>query len=800
MKIIKPIIGLVILLASTISFAQITISGQIKDEFTEEPLPEVSVYLPDLKKSVLTNESGYYTIENLRKGSYILEIKAFGYKSIIRKIELTESTVIDFSMEETVTELNQVVITGVSRSTELKRNPVIVKTLDNSTLSRGNAMNLIDGLKAVPGISEITTGPNISKPVIRGLGYNRVITLNNGIKQEGQQWGDEHGIEIDEYSVDRVEIIKGPGSLMYGSDGIAGVLNFLPPKAPVNGDIKTRLLTNYQSNNNLIGTSVVNSGNLNGFQWSGRISNKLAGNYENKYDGKVYNSGFRELNGDLTLGISKSWGHSYLTVSSYNSKLGIVEGERDENGNFIYENADGEEITATNEDLRSYAIGTPYQKVNHLSVASNNYFILDKGSINADFGFQNNRRREFEEAENPDEAGLSLTLNTLNYNVRYNFQRLNNWEISAGISGMQQTNKNKGEEFLIPDYNLFDIGGFVFAQKSFEQLTLAGGFRFDNRNMNTKQLYLNEDEEPVAIPDEGSELKFAHFNKNYNGFSGSVGLSYQLTKNSTLKLNLSQGFRAPNVAELASNGKHEGTFRYEIGNPNLKSEISRQIDLAYFLDSEHITLEITPFVNFINHYSFLEKLKDENGNDVIPDPMEPSPAFSYTSGQATLSGGEIYLDFHPHPLDWLHIENSFSYVSAIQKNKSDSMKYLPFIPAPHYRGGIKAEFKNLNKTISNFYIQMNADHYFAQNHVYTAFDTETATPSYTLLSAGLGASFSWFDKKDFISLYLSGNNLTNLAYQSHLSRLKYADQNPATGRRGVFDMGRNISFKMVMRF
>ena len=180
--------------------------------------------------------------------------------------------------------------------------------------------------------------------------------------------------------------------------------------------------------------------------------------------------------------------------------------------------------------------------------------------------------------------------------------------------------------------------------------------------------------------------------------------------------------------------------------------------------------------------------------------MEPSPAFSYTSGQATLSGGEIYLDFHPHPLDWLHIENSFSYVSAIQKNKSDSMKYLPFIPAPHYRGGIKAEFKNLNKTISNFYIQMNADHYFAQNHVYTAFDTETATPSYTLLSAGLGASFSWFDKKDFISLYLSGNNLTNLAYQSHLSRLKYADQNPATGRRGVFDMGRNISFKMVMRF
>lgn len=800
MKNTKLILGLILLLLAHFSFAQIKISGHIKDELNGEDLAGVQVYLPDLKKSVVTDESGNYLIENLKKGTYLLEIKATAYKSVVRNIELTEDAIIDFSLEETVTELDNVVITGVSRSNELRKNPVIVKTIGSTSLNRNSASNLIDGLKNVPGISEITTGPNISKPVIRGLGYNRVITLNKGIKQEGQQWGDEHGIEIDEYSVDRIEIIKGPGSLMYGSDGIAGVLNFLPPKATVNGLVKTRLLSNYQSNNKLFGTSVVNSGNLNGFQWTGRFSNKFAGNYQNKYDGKVYNSGFRELNGDLTLGISKNWGHSYLTASSYNAKLGMVEGERDENGKFIYEDESGEEITATSHDLNSYKIGTPYQKVNHFSLTSNNYLILNKGSINADLGFQSNRRREFEEADNPDEAALSLTLNTFNYNIRYNFQKFADWEISAGISGMQQTNKNKGHEFLIPDYDLFDTGGFVFAQKSFDKLTLAGGFRFDNRNMNTKQLYLNADEMPTSNPDENSELKFAHFNKNYNGFSGSIGLSYQLNSNSTLKLNLSQGFRAPNVAELASNGKHEGAFRYEIGNPDLKAENSRQLDLAYFLDSEHITLEITPFVNFISHYSFLEKLKDENGDDIIPDLTDPAPAFRYTSGNARLTGGEIYLDFHPHPLDWLHIENSISYVNAVQKNQSDSTKYLPFIPAAHYRGGIKAEFKKLSRQISNFYIQFGVDHYFAQNKVYSAYQTETATPAYTLLSAGMGASFSLFDKKDFINIFLSGNNLADTACQNHLSRLKYAAENQATGRNGVFDMGRNFSLKVLMNF
>ncbi len=797
----KHIISLVVCVFATINiFAQNKISGNVKDENSKENLTGVSIYITDLKAGTSTDKDGNYQIANLKSGTYLLDISFTGYKSKIQQITISKDSVVDFALAPATTELNEVIVTGVTRSTELKLSPIIVKTIDRNTLNQNSSTNLIDGLKNIPGVNQITTGAAISKPIIRGLGYNRVIILNNGIRQEGQQWGDEHGIEMDEYAVDRVEIVKGPGSLMYGSDGIAGVLNFLAPRAPSIGEVKTQVISNYQSNNNLIGYSLSNAGNKNGFQWLGRFSNKFAGNYQNAYDGKVYNSGFKEFDGSLFLGINKNWGHSHLTVSSYNNTLNLIEGERDSLGKFIYVNSNGDELTASGKDYTGYKIGFPHQEISHLRVSSNNYFILKKGTINADLGFQNNKRKEFGDTTNPNDIALFFALNTFNYNIRYNLEKIKGWETSVGIGGMQQSNTNKGLEFLIPAYNLFDIGTFVFTQKTFNKLTIAGGLRFDNRYMNSKELFLDSLEKPVSVPDANSELKFSSFTKNYNGISGSLGLSYQINKTSTLKLNVSRGFRAPNIAELSSNGRHEGTFRYEIGNPNLKSEISHQIDNAYFLNSEHITFELTPFVNFIRNYIYSEKLKGANGTDSIPDPADPAPAFKFTSGNATLLGGEIYFDIHPHPLDWLHLENSFSYVQATQLNQPDSSKYLPFIPAPKYRGEIKAQFKNVGKTLSNAYIKFGIDYFFAQDKFFSAYGTETGTPAYTLLSAGIGANIKAFKRKDFMSLYISGENLADVAYQNHLSRLKYAPENLATGRVGVFNMGRNVSVKLIMNF
>jgi iron complex outermembrane receptor protein len=797
------ITGVAILLLTLNAKAQHKISGNITDEKTNEPLAGVSVHISDLRKGSSTDKTGFYQIENIKKGNYLVEVSIVGYKTITKNIVISKDTMINFVMNDAVAELNEVVITGVTRSTELKQSPVIIKPIDANTLNQNSSTNLIDALKNVPGVNQITTGGAISKPVIRGLGYNRVISLYNGIRQEGQQWGDEHGIEIDEYSIDRIEIIKGPGSLMYGSDGIAGVLNFISPKAPPLGQVKTQLISNYQSNNNLIGYSLSNAGSKNGVQWLGRVSNKFAGNYQNSYDGKVYGTGFREINANVFLGVTKNWGYSHFNISTFNQYLNLPEGERDSLGNFVVEKPDGSGSTvttsATSTDLNGgYKRTFPSQTINHLRLMSNNYFILNKGSINFDLHYQNNKRKEYANVLNPDDVELFFDLHTINYNLRYNFERRKGWETSVGISGMQQSNANKGEEFLIPAYNLFDIGGFVHTQKRFNnKLTLAGGLRVDNRLMNSKELILDSNGEPTTVQDTTTELKFNPFTKNYNGISGSIGLSYQASKISTFKMNLSRGFRAPNISEIGSNGRHEGAFRYEIGTPNLKSEISHQVDIAYFLNSDHITFELTPYANFISNYVFIQKMVDENGNDIIPNPSDPAPAFQYTQGNATLLGGEVYLDIHPHLLDWLHIENSFSYVQATQRNHSESSKYLPLIPAPKYKGELRAQFKKTGKNITNGYVKFGVDHFFKQNQFYSAYGNETETSAYTLLSAGIGGDIKAFNRNNFMSIFVSAENLADVAYQSHLSRLKYAPENLATGRTGIFNMGRNISVKLI---
>ena len=798
-KIIYTIVAFVFAIQTVV--AQNKISGNIKDEQTKEILSGVLIYINDLKTGATTDKEGNFKLENIKTGTYLFEISLIGYKKSVIRIFIGNDTLVSFLISESVSELNEVVITAVSRSTELKLSPIIIKPIDVGDLNENSSTNLIDALKNVPGLNQITTGAGISKPTIRGLGYNRVISLYNGIRQEGQQWGDEHGIEIDEYSIDRIELVKGPGSMMYGSDGIAGVLNFISPKAPPVGQIKTQLISNYQSNNNLTGYSLSNAGNKKGVQWLGRFSNKFAGNYQNKYDGKVYNSGFQEYNGSLFLGLTKKWGYSHLNLSTFNSSLNMVEGGRDSLGQFVFATPDGsgstKEVSATSTDLSGYKIGFPHQQVYHLRVLSNNYFILKKGTINLDLGFQNNKRKEFGDVLNPNDMALFFDLNTFNYNLRYNLEEMKGWETSFGSSGMQQNNYNKSLEFLIPEYNLFDIGGFVFTQKTCNKITLAGGLRFDNRNINTQKLILDSLETPVSVEDSSTNLKFDAFTKNYNSSSGSIGLSYQINKKSTIKFNLSRGFRAPNIADISSNGKHEGTLRYEYGTADLKSEVSHQIDLAYFLNSDHVTFEFTPFTNFISNYIFSGKLTSAFGGDSIPDLTDPTPAYKFTQGDATLIGGEIYLDIHPHPFDWLHIENSFSYVEARQNNQADSTKYLPFIPAPKYRGELKAQFKKVGKNLANFYIKFGVDYFFKQDKIFSAYGTETQTPSYTLLSAGLGANVKAFNRPTFMSIYISVENIADAAYQSHLSRLKYAPNNPLTGRNGVFNMGRNISLKLI---
>ena len=648
--------------------------------------------------------------------------------------------------------LNEVTVTGVTGDTKLKNSTAPISIISGKELRQTTSTNIIDAIAHQPGVAQITTGSGISKPIIRGLGYNRIIVMSEGVRQEGQQWGDEHGIEIDAQNVNSVEILKGPASLMYGSDAMAGVLILHGSPIQPEGEMKATVSTEYQTNNGLFDYSLNFAGNQKGFVWDVRFSDKYAHAYKNKYDGYVPGSQFTERAGRLMLGLNKRWGYSHLTWTTFHQTPSIVEGERDE--------VTGE-LECSTDNVNTYSKALPFQQIKHYKAVWDNSLNLSKGWLKAIIGYQQNRRQEFE--DNADEYELFFKLHTITYDLRYLSQEFNGWKMAGGVNGMWQQSQNLGEESLIPEYKLFDIGAYATVSKSLECLTLNGGLRFDNRHLN-------------------------FHSRNFNGITGSIGAVWNASEHLNLRLNMARGFRAPNMSELGSDGVHEGTLRYEIGNPDLKPEYSWQADLGLDFTSEYVSAQVALFANRIENYIFAQRIDMEM--------EEGYRTYEYTQGDARLLGFEAGIDIHP--IHSLHFENTFSLVDAQQLHASEDAKYLPMTPAPRWTSELKYELTHHgHKTLNNAYVALGLEHNLAQNHYYKVDDTETRTPAYTLLSLSVGTDLN-IHKKKVAELYVTAENLLNTAYQNHLSRLKYCDVNNATGRQGVFNMGRNIVFKVVV--
>ncbi len=786
-------IGFILILSSAALHAQgktgrINFTGTVTDANTGNPLAGASVVLPDLKKGVVTDENGKFRIPEIIIGKYLVEITYTGYASQVQTIDLLLSPDKDFKLKPSFLETEAITVTGVSSATSVKRTPVPVNIVKKEELLRGSSTNLVDALSKTAGVAQIATGPAISKPVIRGLGYNRVVVVNDGIRQEGQQWGDEHGIEIDELNVSRAEVLKGPASLMYGSDAIAGVVNFISIIPAPAASIKANLLSNFQSNNRQRALHADIGGNKNGFIWGAYGSLKAAGDFQNKYDGRVFNSRFNEKDFGGYIGLTKDWGFSHLYMSSFHQQVGLVEGDRDSaTGKFLHqvnENGNLVETIAPSQTSSSSVPGIPNQQIRHFKLAIDNSFNTSLGRLTFTTGYQRSRRQEFGNALDPQEKGLYFDLHTINYNLQFHLRQNKDWKTTIGVNGMGQVNQNKGNEFLIPEYNLFDIGGFVYTQRSYEKVTLSGGVRMDNRNINSKGLI------------EGGGIKFNSFVKNFSNVSGSVGVSYQASDALNLKLNIARGFRAPSIPELASNGAHAGTNRYEHGSQNLQSERSLQADGGIEFASEHVSVSANLFVNRINNFIYYEKLRSVAGSDsILTKEGNDFFAFRFNQTNATLYGGEANFDIHPHPLDWLHIENSFSYVRGKLSQLQDGSSNLPFIPGARLINEVKGDFYKKGNTLKNLYIMLELDNTLAQNNAFTGYNTETSTKGYSLLNGGFGGEIASKGKTLF-SLYFAANNITDVAYQNHLSRLKYTAVNNVTGRQGVFNMGRNFSVKV----
>jgi iron complex outermembrane receptor protein len=764
------------------------LSGKITDAKTGELLVRASVYFPDLRRGVFTNDAGVYSIQNMAPGRYTAEVSYAGFASIVETVDISGHAQKDFALSPSFIENQTVTVLGVSSATSQKTIPIPINIIKKEDLFRTVSTNLIDGLAKTPGVSQVSTGPAISKPFIRGLGYNRVVVVNDGIKQEGQQWGDEHGIEIDELNVNKVEILKGPASLTYGSDALAGVVNIISILPAPEGHIRGNVLGSFQTNNKQRNLHADINGNSNGFIWGIDGSFKEASDYKNKFDGYVFNSKFNEKNFGGYIGLNKNWGFSHLYISKFDQHLGLVEGDRDDaTGKFlklVNNNGVEEQVIATDADFKSLNPYIGRQRIQHTKMATDNSFRLGDNRLTVTLGWQRNQRQEFGNILDPQEKSLYFDLNTLNYNVQYHLAEHHNFKTTIGINGIQQTNQNKGVEVLIPEYSLFDIGGFIYTQKTIKKLTLSGGLRFDDRSLHSKQLM------------EGAETKFQGFTKNFSNVSGSAGAAWQAGKLVTLKLNVARGFRAPTIAELASNGAHEGTNRYEYGEQNLKSETSFQTDAGVEIATEHVSFNASIFYNPIQNFIYYRKLEANAGGDsIIVNGPQQYFAFRFAQGNAALYGTEFNLDIHPHPLDWLHIENTFSYVRGQLGQPQDGSRNLPFIPATRLINELRSNFVKKGKTFRNGFAMVQLDNTFAQNNPFTGFNTEKATPGYSLVNAAIGGDIV-SKGKTVISIFIGANNMGDVAYQNHLSRLKYAPENLVTGRMGVYNMGRTFSVKV----
>lgn len=667
--------------------------------------------------------------------------------------------------QDTCVHLSEITVTGLTGSTRISQSPAPVSVISPEYLRSRQSSNVIDAIARQPGVAQVTTGNGISKPVIRGLGYNRVLVVSGGVRQEGQQWGDEHGVEIDGQSVHSVEILKGPASLMYGSDAMAGVLIMHDEPQLAEGLMKIDVASEYQSNNGLFGYSVDFAGNKDDVAWNWRYSDKMAHDYKNKYDGYVPGSRFRERALSGMLGTGGGWGYSRLKLSLYHLTPGIVEGERDEETG---------ELVGT-DNGKGYGRLLPFQEVKHYKAVADNSFRLGEAMLKVIAAYQQNRRQEYEEGF--DDCGLDFLLHTVTYDVRCVLPEIGGWQSNIGIGGMYQRSMNKGEEFLIPSYNLFDCGAFATVSgMPVSRLHVSGGLRLDSRHLHSHPL-----------SDDGEE-RFVAFSRVFTGLTGSVGAVYNASSHLDLRLNLSRGFRAPNLSELGSNGVHEGTFRYETGDSHLRQEYSWQLDAGIDYASDVLSMQLSLFANHIDNYIFLQRLGTLSADGV--------PVYRYTSGDARIVGGEARLIVHP--FGQLHFENSFSYVSSVLRHQPADSKYLPLTPAPRWVSTLHYDIhKDGRSVVNNIYAEVEADCNFRQDKVCRANGTETPTPSYVLVNVSAGASIMYHGKKR-CSIYLTANNIFDRAYQNHLSRLKYADVNTVTGRAGVFNMGRNVGVKLLV--
>ncbi len=638
---------------------------------------------------------------------------------------------------DSISVLDAITISGIKKQ-QLRHTPFNVSVLSLHTMQHAINYNVSDALAKIPGISQISNGDGISKPVIRGLYGNRIQTVLLGLRFDNQQWQDEHGLGLSVIGIDRIEVLKGPSSLLYGAEAIGGVIRIVEENIADSGykqsDINGSLFSN------TLGFSI-NGGikkNTGAKNWRVRFGADSHADYTDGNGKRILNSRFASYNFKASLGFRhRNWINQNNFYSSF-SKFGFITKDNTErkpvDGRF------------------SRTLDGPYHAVLFNILSSENTFLLPHSRLEINGGLHSNLRLE---NEGGNHISLNMFLNTFTYNAKWFKDIGNNTELVLGNESQYQLNVNYGSRVIIPDAGLFETSVSGYLKKKWPLLDLETGLSLNERYLHTKYTKNMDYSSGEIYP----------FKKWYTSLNGNAGISVNTPSGWNIKFNTSTGYRAPNLAELSSNGLHEGTFRYEIGNPKMKVE--QNINLENNLNYESPTVDFysAAYLNLFRDFIYLSPTGNElYGFDI----------YRFLQGDAKLYGAEVSL--HLKPCRKLALEGSFSNVTG----KLSSGKYLPFIAAN------KLVTDVVLKPSENFNWRAGADFVSAQRH---PGDFETATPAYWLLHTSL--SWQLKGKKSNIRFTLAGDNLLNKTYYDHLSIFKYF---------GIYNMGRNISASVSIPF
>ena len=750
----KQYIFILLLCLSGNALAQNILMGQIYDKNDNEPVIGATLYIPHLEAGTVSDLDGYYQFSSLPSGTYEILISALGYASRTIKVTIPETGHLDIELAPSAIEMEEIIISTPFHQLQ-SQNVMKVERIAVEELERSGGINLTDGLTNVPGVESMTTGSGIGKPVIRGLSSNRVLVYTQGVRLENQQFGGEHGLGLSSSGVGSAEVIKGPASLLYGSDALGGVLYFNPEGYAQPDSTEVDAGLNYHGNTQGVGLNA-------GYKTSGENLRFLArGDYSSHSDyetgdgDRVTNSRFTEW--DFKTGLS-------YTTEGYRGDL-----------RYNYNKNEAGIPTEIGEQSTSKEMQLPYQETNNHIISLDNRFYFQNSRLDFKVGYTSDNRKEFEEPHDhdhdhdhdhgheeehdhphsADEPALEMQLNTISYDLKYHLPKRGAFETIIGAQGMIQTNENLGHEVLIPDAVTTDFGILATTHFHQEKFDIQAGIRYDHRRLDSD-----------AHGTEGTNGFMPEIGRSFNSFNGALGAKFDLFPKFSTRINLATGFRAPNLAELSSHGSHHGSNRYEVGNPDLDTEQNAQLDVVLEYRNQHFEIFGNGFYNRINNYIYLSPTGEI---------MQNNPVFDYVQHDALLYGGEAGIHIHPHSYDWFHLESSFELVIG---ERSDGTA-LPLIPAPSLQNTLRIEYEDQD-WIRDSYSFIGIKTHFDQNRVD---EFETPSAGYTLFNAGVGGTLDIGGT--MINLKVTGNNLLNKTYISHLSRLK---------PDGIANMGRSIQF------